>query len=226
VRSGAIWTQQAKLTASDASEAGFFGFPVCLNGDTIAVGSPGKNSYTGAVYVFTLSGATWTQQAEINASDAAPDDSFGSSISVSGDTMLVGSLQSNSYTGVVYVFTRSGADWTQQTEFDASDSVAGDEFGCAVGTNGDMAVVGACNKNSAQGAVYVFWDSAGKWILQTEFTTSDAAAGDGFGISVCVSGSAVAIGEQSKGAGGAYVYNNLLTPPASTNGASQLGFGN
>jgi uncharacterized protein (DUF2345 family) len=222
VQSGTTWTQQAKLTAQDASETGFFGFPVCINGNTIAVGSPGKNSYTGAAYVFTLSGSTWTQQAEIKASDAEPSDSFGSSISLSGDTILVGSVQSNSYTGAAYVFVRANDSWTQQAEFDASDSVEGDEFGSSIGTNGEMAAVGACNKNSGKGAVYVFWDSGGKWILQTEFTISDVAAGDGFGISICASGNAAVIGEQSKSMGGAYVYSNLLTPPTSTNAVAAV----
>ena len=72
-RSGATWTQQQKLTASDAADNDFFGSSVGLSsdGNTALVGAHDKNSGQGAAYVFTRSGATWTQQQELTASDAA-----------------------------------------------------------------------------------------------------------------------------------------------------------
>jgi FG-GAP repeat len=67
VRSGTAWSQQAKLTASDATSGGQFGFSVALDGSTAVVGAPGKNSKTGAAYVFARSGTAWSQQAKLTA---------------------------------------------------------------------------------------------------------------------------------------------------------------
>ena len=109
------FTQQSKLYASDAATGDYFGLPVSLYGDTALIGAPGddNNSKTdsGSVYVFTRSGiddGTFTQQSKFHASDAAVEDLFGISVSLYGDTALVGAIydddngQSNS--GSVYVF--------------------------------------------------------------------------------------------------------------------------
>src|SRR5262245_21948840 len=94
VRSGAVWTQQAKLTASDAASNDLFGHSVSIYGDTAVVGSVldtnagGTNA--GSAYVFVRSGTVWTQQAKLTASDAGGGDNFGQSVSISGDTALIG----------------------------------------------------------------------------------------------------------------------------------------
>jgi len=71
-----------------------FGCSVALSGDTALIGAwskdVGGNTYAGAAYVFTRSGTSWSQQAELTASDAAADDHFGHSVALSGDTALVG----------------------------------------------------------------------------------------------------------------------------------------
>ena len=66
--------QQAKLTASDGGSADFFGFSAAISGATAVVGAYGNNTNTGAAYVFTRSGTTWTQQAELTASDGVSGD--------------------------------------------------------------------------------------------------------------------------------------------------------
>ena len=89
VRSGTTWTEQAKLTASDAAALDQFGIEVSISGDTAVVGAfsdDDSGSRSGSAYVFVHSGATWTEQAKLTASDAAIDDRFGRSVSVSGDT--------------------------------------------------------------------------------------------------------------------------------------------
>jgi hypothetical protein len=122
----------------------------------------------GAVYVFTRSGATWNQQAYLKASNTDAGDIFGASVALSGDgatlavgagfevsaaTGIGGDQTSNSAmeAGVVYVFTRSGAAWSQQAYVKASNTGAGDRFGGSVGLTSDGAtlVVGASDEESA-----------------------------------------------------------------------------
>jgi len=120
------------------------------------VGAPGKNSQTGGAYVFVGSGSTWSQQAELTASDGAAADAFGFSVALSGSTAVVSAPNKNSQTGAAYVFTRSGTAWSQQATLTASDGAANDFFGYSVALSGSTAVVGAPDKDSFTGAAYVF----------------------------------------------------------------------
>src|SRR5262249_11922680 len=155
VRSGSTWYQWAKLTASDAP-GGEFGNSVALGRDTALVGAFGRNFGTGAAYVFGRSGTTWTQQAELTASDAASGDVFGHSVALSGSTALVGAIDKTSHTGAAYVFVRSGTSWTQQAELAASDAAPGDGFGISVALSGTTALVAGPGHNNSRGAAYVF----------------------------------------------------------------------
>ena len=76
-RSGVVWTQQQKLTASDAAAYHYFGSSVFILGDTALIGAPGDDDMgvnSGSVYVFTRSGGVWTQQQKMIASDAEATD--------------------------------------------------------------------------------------------------------------------------------------------------------
>jgi sugar lactone lactonase YvrE len=156
VRSGGVWTQQQELTASDDAPGDAFGFSVSLAGDTAVIGATGKNSNQGAAYVFLLSEGVWAQQQELTVSDGAVGDSFGNSVSASGNTVAIGAYGKNSNQGAAYVFARSVGVWTQQQELTASDGAAGDYFGRSVSVSGGTAAIGAPDKNSPQGAAYVF----------------------------------------------------------------------
>jgi hypothetical protein len=116
------------------------------------VGAYGSKSFTGAAYVFTSSGSTWTQQAKLTASDGAANNDFGFSVALSGSTALVGAFGNNSGTGAAYVFVRSGSTWTQQAKLASS----GGGFGNSVTLSGSTALVGAPLNPSHIGAAYVF----------------------------------------------------------------------
>ena len=215
-RSGSTWTQQQKLTASDAATDDRFGVSVSLSGDgsTALVGAYAKSSSTGAAYIFTKSGSTWTQQSKLTASDAATGDTFGRSVSLSSDgsTALVGAHQKSSNAGAAYVFTRSGSTWTQQAKLTASDAAGSDYFGGSVSLSGDgsTALVGAYYKSSATGAAYIFTKSGSTWSQQSKLTASDGASPDRFGISVSLSadGSTALVGAYTKSSytGAAYIF--------------------
>jgi nucleoside-specific outer membrane channel protein Tsx len=203
VESGGTWSQQAELTAPDGAELDDFGYSVAVDGSTVVVGAPwhtgGSNKCQGAAYVFVESGGTWSQQAELTASDGAANDQFGLTVALSGSTAMVGTL--NHTPGGAYVFVQRGGTWTQHAELTASDGAANDGFGFTVALSGSTAVVGAPGHN-AQGAAYVFVQSGGTWTQQAELTASDGAANDGFGSSsVAVSGSTAVVGASSKTVG-------------------------
>ena len=177
VRTGTTWTQQAYLKASNTGAGDVFGSSVALSGDTLAVGAHGEASgatgvnpvtgqadnsasAAGAVYVFVRTGMTWTQQAYVKASNTGAYDYFGSSVSLSGDTLAVGADSEASratgvnpaggqadnsarYAGAVYVFVRSGTTWTQQAYLKASNTGAYDYFGTSIALSGDTLAVGA-----------------------------------------------------------------------------------
>ena len=207
VRSGTRWSQQAELKASDGAPSDQFGTSVAISGSTAVVGAYRKDSGAGAAYIFVRSGTTWTQQAELTASDRAAGDGFGSSVAISGSSVVVGATY-HLHAGAAYVFVRSGTTWTQQVELTASDGVANDNFGLSVGLSGSTAVVGARFKNSNTGAAYVFGRSGTAWTQLAKLTASDGAANDYFGISVAISGTTVVVGAYGKASftGAAYTF--------------------
>jgi len=105
--SGTGWSQQATLTASDGAAGDQFGSSVGVSGTLAVVGAPGKNSSAGAAYTFGASAGSWSQQAELAASDAAAFDNFGSSAACDGSTAVFGAPTTSNGTGTAYVFTNA-----------------------------------------------------------------------------------------------------------------------
>jgi hypothetical protein len=168
VRTDEVWTQQAKLTASDAEACDQFGSSVAVSSDTALVGAiyddHGGLTDAGSAYVFVRSESAWLQQAKLTASDAAARDEFGVSVAVSGDSAVVGAWLGGESgatdAGSAYVFVRAGDDWTEQAELTGSNAAAGDDFGNSVALSGNTAVIGApCTdhaENTDAGSAYVF----------------------------------------------------------------------
>ena len=135
-RTGTTWSFQAKLVADDATGSDSFGETMHISGDTAVIGAYGANASTGAAYVFKRSGGTWSQQAKLVASDGAPDDTFGISLSLSGDTAVIGARGNNQYTGAAYVFVRNGDTWSQQAKLVSNDAETNDNLGYRVAVSG------------------------------------------------------------------------------------------
>jgi hypothetical protein len=236
VRSSGLWTQQAYLKASNTGAGDNFGYSVAISGDTVVAGayfegsnatgvtgSQSDNSATraGAAYVFVRSSGTWSQQAYLKASNTEANDFFGRSVSISGDTVVVGAnRESSNATGVngtesnnsaassgaAYVSVRSSGTWSQQAYLKASNAEAYDQLGWSVAISGDTVVVGALgeagdatggqsnNSASYAGAAYVFVRSSGTWTQQAYLKASNAEANDYFSYSVAISGDTVVAG--------------------------------
>jgi hypothetical protein len=166
-RSNGVWSQQQKLTASDAGGLDFFGVSVSLSGDTVIVGAYGTDNggdFAGSAYIFTRSNGVWTEQQRLQASDAAADDLFGHSVSMSGDTAVINAPINNTGAGAAYVFTRNGGVWTQQQKLTASDAAAFDGFGFSVSLSGDTILAGVYQDDNSGGAdagsAYIFVSTA------------------------------------------------------------------
>ena len=145
-----------------------FGVAVSLSGDTAVVGARGHGcragDYCGLAYVFRFNETSWVQVQTLTASDQAPGDFFGTSVSVSGERAVVGALGDACTAGVdcgsAYVFRFNATSWVEEQKLTASDAAAGDIFGRSVSVSGDTVVVGAggnaCAVGFDCGAAYVF----------------------------------------------------------------------
>ena len=188
------WSQDTKLTASDAAASDKFGFSVSVDGDVVVAGANGDESSAGAAYVFRYADGSWSQDTKLTASDAAASDQFGFSVSVDGDVVVAGANGDESSAGAAYVFRYADGSWSQDTKLTASDAAASDNFGCSVSVGGDAVVAGARSDESGAGSAYVFRYADGSWSQDTKLTASDAAASDNFGCSVSLSGDVVMAG--------------------------------
>jgi hypothetical protein len=208
VLTGTTWSQQAILTASDGVAGDNLGISVAVSGSTAVVGAYNKNFTTGAAYVFVRKVTTWSQRAELTASDGAAFDGFGYSVAISGTTALVGAYGNSSSAGAAYVFERSGTTWPQQARLTGSDGVSGDLFGYSVALSGSTALVGACCKDSSTGAAYLYERSGTTWPQQPKLSASDGVPGDHFGSSVALSGSVAVVGAYgpNSNTGAAYAF--------------------
>ena len=226
VRSGGSWSQQGpRLTPNDESAPTFFGRSVALSGDgnTALIGGPVDSGDTGAAWVFTRSGGTWSQQGP----KLAPNDEgsggfgfFGSSVALSqdGSTALIGGPDDNIATGAAWVFVRSAGDWSQQgPKLTPTDASAPEMFGNSVSLSGDgnMALIGGPRDNLAVGAAWVFVRSGSAWTQQgPKLTANDEIGQAEFGYSVSLSedGSTAVIGapfdnpSNGEGQGAAWVF--------------------
>ncbi len=221
-RSGTTWSQQVKLTAADGVAGDVFGISIAFSGDTIVIGADlndEKALNAGAVYVFTRSGSSWSQQAKITAADGAETDIFGVRVALSGDTILISARRDDDDAmgidaGSAYIFTRTGTTWLQQIKLTASDGAADDRFGRSVALVADTAVIGAMfqdDKGDNSGSAYVFTRSGTTWSQQVKLTAADGAEGDVFGWSVALSDDTAVITatrDDDKGneSGSAYVF--------------------
>jgi hypothetical protein len=225
----------ARLTASDGATYCYFGQSVSISGNTVVVGAWGSKidnkSDQGAAYVFTQPVSGWgnmTETAKLIASDGAAGDSFGSAVSASGNTVVVGAYLAKptggASWGAAYVFTEPASAWanaTQTTKLTVSDTTTYFNFGASVSISGNTIAVGARGTTANSGTAFTFTKPGSTWTSTTytaKLNASDGAAGDSFGSAVSASGNAVVVG--AKGAtidsksqqGAAYVFAASATP--------------
>ena len=256
--------QQAYLKAPNTEAEDGFGFSVAISGDTVVVGAPLEDSdatgvngnqssnsapNSGAAYVFVRNGAAWSLQAYLKASNTGEDDTFGRSVAVNGNTVVVGAPWENSNAtgvngnqsnngaagaGAVYVFVRNGTTWSQQAYLKASNTDASDNFGFSVAVSRNTLVVGAGGEDSSSnrnqgndeasnaGAAYVFVRSGTEWTQQAYLKASNAGSGDLFGYSVSISDESVVVGAPNESSPATGVNGNENNTGAMAAGAAYV----
>lgn len=204
---------QTKLVGTGATSGDLLGFSVSASGNRVVVGAPGDQTNTGAAYVFRYDGSSWVEEAKLVADDGAPYDYFGWSVSISGDTIVVGAFGDESSQGSAYVFRNTGLAWVQETKLVASDGSSPDYFGYAVSVSENTVVVGAFGKNEFTGVAYVFRHDGTGWAEEAKLIPSDGLPYDLFGMSVSMNGTRIVVGSPSGDAsdstpdsGAAYVF--------------------
>jgi hypothetical protein len=206
-RSRGIWTQQgAKLVGSGTVGNSFQGFSVALSadGNTAIVGGPSDNAGFGAAWVWTRSGAIWTQQGtKLVASDAVgnPNHQGGSvALSADGNTAIVGMAYANGgYGAAAWVWTRSGGVWTQGAKLVGSDAVSTGVYqgsSVSLSADGNTAIVGGPSDNNYAGAAWVWTRSGGVWTQQgTKLVGSGADTSEqGYAVSLSADGNTAVVG--------------------------------
>ncbi len=202
-RSGSTWSLDQKLTPGDGGANDGFGGSVSLSGSTALVGSY-FNATTGAAYVYSGSGGSWSLQQKLTASDGAANDNFGWSVSLSGESALVGAWgddDGGDKTGSAYVFARSGGSWSEQAKLNAAAPVVNTGFGTSVALSGDLAMIGTDNP----GTTYAyFFQRVGTTWTQHHLVSKASVR---FGYSVALDGITGVAGAWNDGAAGAaYTY--------------------
>ncbi len=266
-RNGNTWSQQALLKASNTDAFDQFGIAVAIAEDTVvisadreassAIGVNGNQSdnsaiFSGAAYMFSRNGNTWSQQAYLKASNTEASDHFGSAVSISGDTVVIGADREasnatgvggnqtdNSATGAgaAYVFTRNGDTWVQQAYLKASNTGAFDQFGSSIASADETLVVGAIreasnangidgdqNDDSADsaGAAYVFSRNVDNWSQQAYLKASNSDALDQFGLSVAIANDTVVVGAFSEDSNTSVVNGDQNNNSAENAGAAYV----
>ncbi|MCH8822786.1 MAG: hypothetical protein IH984_04685 [Planctomycetes bacterium] len=193
-----LWVQEQKLTASDAHSQDRFGWSVSIWGDVAIIGArfhdhPSQNSGTAYVFRYDADSGTWNEQQEILSPDPG---TFGTSISLEGDVVLIGASQDQDFglgSGAAYIF-RMDPDtqiWQLEQKLLPNDPVIGASFGWFVSLDGNTALIaapGADGIEFLEGAAYVFTYDGKQWTQQHKLFASDGEPLDTFGRTVSLAG--------------------------------------
>jgi hypothetical protein len=170
---------------------------VAISGSTAAVSA--NSGGVGVVYVYTLSGGTWTNTATLTASDGESGDDFGISLATSGSTIAVGApyhaVNGTSDVGATYIYTLSGGSWSQTAELTPADGQGLDLMGysVAISESGETVVAGAVSGYDDPSA-YVYTLSGGNWNQGHELITPFTTSSLGLEAAVAISGSTIVVG--------------------------------
>ncbi len=214
-----FWKQVAGLSLENSDFFDQSSISAAIDNSTAVVGLPSNDTNgkaaQGIVYVFEEKNS-WQQVARLTPNDGQAGDLFGSSVAVSGNTIIVGAQRSKTNNGIAkgaaYVFTKQGDRWQQTTKLQVSTGKAFDSFGNAVAIDDNIAIVAAKDKEvdgkSARGSVHVYKKQGNRWAHDNTLTAPDGKSGDKFGSAVAIDGETIVVGAES------YTYGNQISQGA------------
>ena len=192
---GVAWTEKQKLVPADLGPSENFGNAISLSGSTAVIGCL-LNEHLGSfergaayVYVANSTGSAWTEQTKLVATDGVTGDRFGTSVGISGNSVIIGSSRDDnglaSDSGSAYLFRRTGTTWAQQQRIRATDQSEGDNYGTAVAINSDVIAIGAPLEDNVGGT-----DAGAAYMLEYS-TLSPTIQSQPVSVTTCRDGNAM-----------------------------------
>lgn len=221
VWNGSSWAFMAGLEDTEVDAAGAqLGKAVGVSGQTVITGCPAEDTSRGSVIVWNWNGATWVYGQKLQVAGGAAWDEFGSSVDISGNTLVAGGpgrdLASGIDAGAAYVYVKSGATWAWQASLVSPDPGEYEYFGASVGIDGGTLAVGEVQGSSGAGAAYLYHRNGTLWPRVQDLEMSAASPEvSKFGCSMAVSngtimvGAALADSTTVNQCGGAFIYSHL-----------------
>ncbi|MEE3228276.1 MAG: hypothetical protein VX237_04160, partial [Chloroflexota bacterium] len=215
-----------------------------------------SSAASGAVYVYKRTGTSWNQEAYIKSDNMTAGDNFGHVLAIYGDTLAVGAIgedsnqtsitnginassnNSNTDSGAVYIYKRSGATWAQEAYIKAVNNGASDNFGYSLSLNGETLAVGVYkedsnqtsitngtsassdNSNADSGAVYIYKRSGTSWSQEAYIKAANNRASDNFGYSVSLHADSLAVGAPGEDSNHTPITNGTSASYDDSNSAS------
>ncbi len=212
------WSYLQSFTAPDPNMGAEYGGGAKLTHDLMVIAAGRADvaglERAGALYVYQRNGSSWEYDTKLIASDFSADAKMGmnpTSLDMEGATIVVGAPGETSWTGSVYVFEKSGGNWSEVQKILSPNPQQNDIFGIGVSLDGDYMVIGASEEDNTKGAAHIYLrNSSGVWEHQQRITASDAMGQAYFGTSVAISNTSIAIGAygHAGGAGATYIFED------------------
>ena len=206
-----------------------FGTAVAIHGETIFVGAPGDSlgDDAGRVFTFALEVGEWVHTQTISGPTAGTSETFGSSLTVNENTLVIGSPFSEASglrAGAVDVFQQDTDGWEHSWRLFGETADVGDAFGTSVSLDGNRLVVGAPGDDSGvadSGRVEIFEASDVAWSRVAVLRTTDPGFRDRLGSSVSLDGATVVAGAPGRAVADAVAAGSAMTFAASGDGWSE-----
>ncbi|MDZ7680673.1 MAG: FG-GAP repeat protein [Fodinibius sp.] len=205
-----FFSAHAQTTASSSQKViNGFARAVDVADGSVFIGEPDNAHQSGQVYIYRRGNDGWSKHTQLAASDGTVGDGFGSALTASDTSVLVGAPEVNDERGAAYIFEKSGdGSWSESTRIALSDTSAEGKFGASVAQNGDLAFIGAPAENDGHGAIYVYKRSGDSWTQQAHIVNPDTAQGFSFGTALAVDGDRLFVGAPEDKGGAVHVFTN------------------
>ena len=148
-----VWNESQILTASDGMVGNSFGVDVDFSGDNMVIGASQFNMNQGKAYIFERDmNGFWSEVQILTAPMPVIGEFFGSNVTISGNTAVIGASLLNTTPGRAFVYKRDPFGmWPEAQELTASNGMPGDFFGVEVSLDGNQLIVGASGVDGAAG---------------------------------------------------------------------------
>ncbi|WP_415719585.1 Ig-like domain-containing protein [Maridesulfovibrio sp.] len=200
-RTGNTWKLTQTLTDPGSTARDYFGSSLDMDGYWLLIGAPGDTNETGTAYMYTRSGDTWSLSKELVIAEGAEGDSFGTSVTLDGNSAVVGAPWRDTFKGAVYTFKYT-TTWLEEAMLTAGDGWVGDLFGSAVALSGSDLAVGAPRADTDSGKVYLYRDDGAGFVFSKMIQPSFSHADDRFGESLSFNDDMLAVGTPGRLANG------------------------